>query len=103
MLWRTLDHHLVHGTNWYRVHKLDAPEAIRAAVRAGPCACGDGVELIAEVADAADAESLARATADAIVDCVMGCQLGDADAPHCTDAPPVRVRIVTETFPETQS
>ncbi|MBN1489875.1 MAG: hypothetical protein JXA69_08155 [Phycisphaerae bacterium] len=103
VLWRTLEHHLVHGTHWYRTHRLDALEAIQAAVHAGPCACGCGVELIAEVADAADAEPLARATADAIVDCVMGCQLGDCKATYGADAPQVPLRIVTETFPDAQS
>jgi hypothetical protein len=77
VLWRALEHPLVHDTQWYAAHKREAPEAILSVVRAAPCHCGCGIELVAHSVASADAGRLARGMAEAVLEYAMESELND--------------------------
>lgn len=81
--WRAMENPLVRATRWYHDHKRDEPAAILSVVRAAPCECGCGIELVAHSVAAPDDAHLARGMAEAVIEYAMQCGLNgdgqDAD------------------------
>lgn len=78
VLWRAMANPMTQASEWYRKHKKDDPAAILRVVRAAPCRCARGIEIIAHSVSPADGRRLARGMAEALVEYAMEWQLNGA-------------------------
>jgi len=76
---------LTQASEWYRKHKKDQPAAILRVVRAAPCRCARGIEIIAHSVSPADGRRLARGMAEALVEYAMEWQLNGTPRPSAVD------------------